>query len=84
MHALLKDEAALEAFLYQNIYKLNGVVRVNTQVVINVLSRGLDWNFELCSKAQKKGLSQSHLMTEGQPFFERLRTPLQINWKYYR
>ncbi|MDU0205310.1 MULTISPECIES: Lrp/AsnC family transcriptional regulator [Paenibacillus] len=40
MHALLKDEAALEAFLYQNIYKLGGVVRVNTQVVIKRFKQG--------------------------------------------
>ncbi len=46
MHALLKDDAPLEDFLYQNIYKLKGVVRVNTQVVIKGLNKGLDWNCE--------------------------------------
>ncbi|MFC5452055.1 Lrp/AsnC family transcriptional regulator [Paenibacillus aestuarii] len=40
MHALLKDDAALEQFLYHNIYKLNGVVRVNTQVVIRRFKQG--------------------------------------------
>lgn len=40
MHALLKDDAALEDFLYQNIYKLNGVVRVNTQMVIKRFKQG--------------------------------------------
>lgn len=40
LHALLKDEAALEAFLYQNIYKRSGVVRVNTQVVIKRFKQG--------------------------------------------
>ncbi|CAN7349640.1 Lrp/AsnC family transcriptional regulator [Paenibacillus sp. LjRoot56] len=40
MHALLKDDAALEEFLYKNIYKLNGVVRVNTQMVIKRFKQG--------------------------------------------
>ncbi|MFD0681076.1 MULTISPECIES: Lrp/AsnC family transcriptional regulator [unclassified Paenibacillus] len=40
MHALLKDEDALEKFLYQHIYKLEGVVRVNTQVVIKRFKQG--------------------------------------------
>ncbi|MDD9269326.1 Lrp/AsnC family transcriptional regulator [Paenibacillus sp. GCM10023248] len=40
MHALLKDDAALEDFLYRHIYKLNGVVRVNTQVVIKRFKQG--------------------------------------------
>ncbi|MGG1551860.1 Lrp/AsnC family transcriptional regulator [Paenibacillus ferrarius] len=40
MHALLRDEAALEQFLYQNIYKLDGVVRVNTQMVIKRFKQG--------------------------------------------
>ncbi|MZQ84899.1 AsnC family transcriptional regulator [Paenibacillus sp. 5J-6] len=40
VHALLKDEAALEAFLYQNLYKRSGVVRVNTQVVIKRFKQG--------------------------------------------
>ncbi|MCR8633339.1 Lrp/AsnC family transcriptional regulator [Paenibacillus radicis (ex Xue et al. 2023)] len=40
MHALLKDEDALEKFLYQHIYNLEGVVRVNTQVVIKRFKQG--------------------------------------------
>ncbi|MDF2958734.1 MAG: transcriptional regulator [Paenibacillus sp.] len=40
MHALLKDEDALEQFLYQHIYTLEGVVRVNTQVVIKRFKQG--------------------------------------------
>ncbi|MGG1519598.1 Lrp/AsnC family transcriptional regulator [Paenibacillus oryzisoli] len=40
MHALLRDEAELEQFLYQNIYKLDGVVRVNTQMVIKRFKQG--------------------------------------------
>jgi Lrp/AsnC family leucine-responsive transcriptional regulator len=40
MHALLKDDAALEKFLYENIYTLQGVVRVNTQVVIRRFKQG--------------------------------------------
>lgn len=40
MHALLKDEAALEQFLYGRLYKLNGVVRVNTQMVIKRFKQG--------------------------------------------
>ncbi|NOU92201.1 AsnC family transcriptional regulator [Paenibacillus sp. LMG 31456] len=40
MHALLKDEEALENFLYKHIYTLEGVVRVNTQVVIKRFKQG--------------------------------------------
>ncbi|TDG00966.1 Lrp/AsnC family transcriptional regulator [Paenibacillus piri] len=40
MHALLKDENALESFLYGHIYTLKGVLRVNTQVVIKRFKQG--------------------------------------------
>ncbi|AEI39414.1 Lrp/AsnC family transcriptional regulator [Paenibacillus mucilaginosus] len=40
MHALLKDEEALETFLFQKIYTLEGVVNVDTHMVIKRFKQG--------------------------------------------
>jgi Lrp/AsnC family leucine-responsive transcriptional regulator len=40
MHALLKNDEALEHFLFQHIYRLEGVVSVTTQVVIKRFKQG--------------------------------------------
>ncbi|MGO4370915.1 Lrp/AsnC family transcriptional regulator [Paenibacillus sp. MCAF20] len=40
MHALLKDEEALEHFLFKKIYALEGIVNVNTHMVIRRFKQG--------------------------------------------
>ncbi|GLX67272.1 Lrp/AsnC family transcriptional regulator [Paenibacillus glycanilyticus] len=40
MHALLKDEASLEHFLFKKIYVLEGIVNVNTHMVIKRFKQG--------------------------------------------
>jgi DNA-binding Lrp family transcriptional regulator len=40
MHALLKDEEALEQFLFKKIYTLPGIVNVNTHMVIKRFKQG--------------------------------------------
>lgn len=40
MHALLKDDAALEHFLFKKIYVLEGIVNVNTHMVIKRFKQG--------------------------------------------
>ncbi|MCR2804140.1 Lrp/AsnC family transcriptional regulator [Paenibacillus soyae] len=40
MHALLKDEDALEHFLFKKIYVLEGIVNVNTHMVIKRFKQG--------------------------------------------
>ncbi|MBM7563425.1 Lrp/AsnC family transcriptional regulator [Paenibacillus sacheonensis] len=40
MHALLQDERALEQFLFKKIYVLEGIVGVNTHMVIRRFKQG--------------------------------------------
>jgi len=40
MHALLKDDADLERFLFEKIYVLEGIVKVNTHMVIRRFKQG--------------------------------------------
>lgn len=40
MHALLKDEQSLEHFLFKKIYVLEGIVNVNTHMVIKRFKQG--------------------------------------------
>lgn len=40
MHALLRDEESLERFLFKKIYVLEGIVNVNTHMVIKRFKQG--------------------------------------------